>query len=153
MSAPGKDGTPPQFTDYGLVAIGAPRNSRVPANKDPNFFDLGLCGPLRSDLRDRAEYCGRFKTPSLRNVATRQVFFHNGVFHTLRQVMEFYVQRDTNPEKWYSRDRTGACANSTTCPQSTMPMSMLTRPSAGTRATGRHCPIMRSTMSSLSCGP
>jgi cytochrome c peroxidase len=108
VSAPGKDGTPPQFTDYGLVAIGAPRNSRVPANKDPNFFDLGLCGPLRSDLRDRAEYCGRFKTPSLRNVATRQVFFHNGVFHTLRQVMEFYVQRDTNPEKWYSRDSNGS---------------------------------------------
>jgi cytochrome c peroxidase len=108
VSAPGKDGTPPQFTDYGLVAIGAPRNSTVPANKDPNFFDLGLCGPLRSDLRDRAEYCGRFKTPSLRNVATRQVFFHNGVFHTLRQVMEFYVQRDTNPEKWYSRDANGS---------------------------------------------
>src|SRR5271163_851059 len=64
VSAPGKDGTPPQFTDYGLVAIGAPRNTTIPANKDPSFFDLGLCGPLRSDLRDRAEYCGRFKTPS-----------------------------------------------------------------------------------------
>jgi cytochrome c peroxidase len=107
-SAPGKDGTPPQFTDYGLVAIGAPRNTTVPANRDPNFFDLGLCGPLRTDLRDRAEYCGRFKTPSLRNVATRRVFFHNGIFHTLRQVMEFYVQRDTNPEKWYPRDANGS---------------------------------------------
>jgi cytochrome c peroxidase len=80
LSAPGKDGTPPQFTDYGLVAIGAPRNSTVPANKDPNFFDLGLCGPLRSDLRDRAEYCGRFKTPSLRNVAARRVCFTTGSF-------------------------------------------------------------------------
>jgi cytochrome c peroxidase len=107
VSAPGKDGTPPQFTDYGLVAIGAPRNTAIPANKDPSFFDLGLCGPLRSDLRDRAEYCGRFKTASLRNVATRRVFFHNGIFHTLRQVMEFYVQRDTNPEKWYPRDADG----------------------------------------------
>src|SRR5271170_2369091 len=108
VSATGKDGTPPQFTDYGLVAIGAPRNTTIPANKDPSFFDLGLCGPLRSDLRDRAEYCGRFKTPSLRNVATRQVFFHNGIFHTLRQVMEFYVQRDTNPEKWYPSDANGS---------------------------------------------
>ncbi len=27
VSAPGKDGTPPQFTDYGLVAIGVPRNT------------------------------------------------------------------------------------------------------------------------------
>ncbi len=108
LSAPGKDGTPPQFTDYGLVAIGAPRNTAIPANKDPSFFDLGLCGPLRSDLRDRAEYCGRFKTPSLRNVAARRVFFHNGIFHTLRQVMEFYVQRDTNPGKWYPRDASGS---------------------------------------------
>jgi cytochrome c peroxidase len=107
VSAPGKDGTPPQFTDYGLVALGVPRNTAITANSDPNFFDLGLCGPLRSDLRGRAEYCGRFKTPSLRNIATRQVFFHNGIFHTLRQVIEFYVQRDTNPERSYPRDADG----------------------------------------------
>jgi cytochrome c peroxidase len=107
ISAPGKDGTPPQFTDYGLVAIGVPRNPAIPANGEPGFFDLGLCGPLRTELRDRAEYCGRFKTPSLRNVALRRVFFHNGVFHTLREVMEFYAQRDTNPEKWYPRDGQG----------------------------------------------
>jgi cytochrome c peroxidase len=104
ISTPGKEGTPPQFTDYALVAIGVPRNPAVPANGDPGFFDLGLCGPLRTDLRDRAEYCGRFKTPSLRNVAARRVFFHNGVFHALREVMEFYAQRDTNPEKWYPGD-------------------------------------------------
>jgi cytochrome c peroxidase len=107
VSGRGKDGTPPQFTDYGLVAIGAPRNAAIPANQDPSFFDLGLCGPLRGDLRDRAEYCGRFKTPSLRNVATRRVFLHNGIFHTRREVMEFNVQRDTNPEKWYPRDANG----------------------------------------------
>jgi cytochrome c peroxidase len=107
VSTPGKDGTPPQFTDFGLVAIGVPRNPAIPANGDPGFFDLGLCGPLRTDLRDRAEYCGRFKTPSLRNVALRRVFFHNGIFHTLREVMEFYAQRDTNPEKWYPRDAEG----------------------------------------------
>jgi cytochrome c peroxidase len=104
VSSPGKDGTPPQFTDYGLVAIGVPRNNAIPANADPSFFDLGLCGPLRSDLRDRPEYCGRFKTPTLRNTATRRVFFHNGIFHTLREVIAFYVERDTNPQKWYPRD-------------------------------------------------
>jgi cytochrome c peroxidase len=107
VSRPGKDGTPPQFTDYGLVAIGVPRNPAIRANGDPGFFDLGLCGPLRTDLRDRAEYCGRFKTPSLRNVAGRRVFFHNGLFHTLQEVMAFYAQRDTNPEKWYPRDAEG----------------------------------------------
>jgi cytochrome c peroxidase len=37
----------------------------------------------------------------LRNVATRSVFFHNGRFHTLKEVMDFYVERDTDPAKWY----------------------------------------------------
>jgi cytochrome c peroxidase len=108
ISARGADGTPPQFTDYGLAALGAPRNAEIPANADPSFHDLGLCGPLRRDFLDRPEYCGMFKSPSLRNVALRRTFFHNGVFHTLKQVMEFYVERDTNPEKWYPRDGDGA---------------------------------------------
>ncbi len=107
LSARSNDGAPPQFTDYGLAALGVPRNPAIPANADPAFYDLGMCGPLRRDLADRGEYCGMFKSPSLRNVALRRAFFHNGVFHTLRQVMEFYVQRDTDPEKWYPRDADG----------------------------------------------
>jgi len=103
----GRDGTPPQFTDYGLIAIGVPRNRDIPANADPNFFDLGLCGPLRTDLADRAEYCGRFITPTLRNAALRQTFFHNGAVHNLREAVAFYVERDTDPGKWYPRDATG----------------------------------------------
>jgi len=31
-------------------------------------------------------------------------YFHNGSFDTLRQVVEFYVSRDTNWRKWYSRE-------------------------------------------------
>jgi len=103
----GKDGTPPQFTDYGLIAIGVPRNPAIPANGDANFFDLGLCGPLRTDLSGHGDYCGRFITPTLRNVALRQSFFHNGAVHTLRKVIEFYVERDTDPGKWYPHDATG----------------------------------------------
>jgi cytochrome c peroxidase len=108
VSKPGRDGSAPQFTDYGLVALGAPRNSAIPANADPQYFDLGVCGPFRTDFRDRAEYCGLFMTPTLRNVAIRRVFFHNGVFQSLRQVLEFYVERDTRPEKWYPRSSDGA---------------------------------------------
>jgi cytochrome c peroxidase len=107
ISARGADGTPPQFTDYGLAALGVPRNQEIPANADPNFFDLGLCGPLRRDFLNNPEYCGMFKAPSLRNVALRQAFFHNGVFHDLKQVLEFYAERDTNSEKWYSRASDG----------------------------------------------
>jgi cytochrome c peroxidase len=103
----GKDGTPPQFTDYGMIAIGVPRNHDIPANADPNFFDLGLCGPLRTDLSGHSDYCGRFLTPTLRNVALRQSFFHNGAVHTLREAIAFYVERDTDPGKWYPRDAAG----------------------------------------------
>ena len=93
----------PQFTDFGFAAIGAPRNSSIPANADRGYYDLGLCGPYRTDLRDRQEYCGMFRTPSLRNVARRPVFLHNGVFHSLSDVVRFYAERDTNPQRWYPR--------------------------------------------------
>jgi cytochrome c peroxidase len=94
----GAKGTPPQFTDYGFIALGLPRNPEIQANKDPQWYDLGLCGPERKDLSDKPEYCGRFITPTLRNVATRQTFFHNGVFHTLREAVAFYAKHENNPE-------------------------------------------------------
>ena len=48
--------------------------------------------------------------PTLRNVALRQAFFHNGRFKTLKDALTFYVQRDTNPEKFYPLDADGAVA-------------------------------------------
>ncbi|RQR59398.1 cytochrome-c peroxidase [Burkholderia sp. Bp9125] len=95
------EGGPPQFSDFGLIAIGVPRNRALPVNRDPRFHDLGACGPERTDLKGRDEFCGLFRTPSLRNVATRKTFFHNGVYHTLEDVMRFYVERDIHPEKFY----------------------------------------------------
>jgi cytochrome c peroxidase len=97
----GRGGASPQFTDFGYAAIGAPRNKEIPANSDPKYYDLGLCGPLRADLKDKKQYCGLFRAPTLRNVATRRAFFHNGVFHRLRDVIRFYAERDTQPQKWY----------------------------------------------------
>jgi cytochrome c peroxidase len=102
-----RHGAFPQFTDHGFVALGVPRNASVPANRDPAYRDLGLCGPLRTDLADRSEYCGLFKTPTLRNVAMRKVFFHNGAFHSLDDVVAFYAERDTRPSKFYPRDPSG----------------------------------------------
>jgi cytochrome c peroxidase len=63
------------------------------------FYDQGLCGPVRSDLTQRTDLCGKFKVPSLRNVALRQRYFHNGAFNDLRTVVTFYVTRDLAP--WY----------------------------------------------------
>ncbi|MDX8440027.1 cytochrome-c peroxidase [Mesorhizobium australafricanum] len=107
LSEPANDGEPPQFTDYGLIAIAVPRNPAIPANADPNYFDLGLCGPLRTDFKGHNDYCGLFKTPTLRNVALRKSFFHNGYFHTLREAVAFYASRDTDPGRWYSRKADG----------------------------------------------
>ena len=101
------DGAFPLFTDFGLIAIGVPRHRGLAANADPAFHDLGLCGPIRTDLQDHPEYCGLFRTPSLRNVALRQAFFHNGVFHSLEEAVRFYAQRDSAPGRWYARDARG----------------------------------------------
>ena len=101
LSAIRADGAFPLFTDFGHIAIGVPRNPAIKANADPAFHDLGLCGPLRTDLASQAEYCGRFRTPSLRNVALRHTFFHNAAVTSLAQAVRFYVQRDTDPARWY----------------------------------------------------
>jgi cytochrome c peroxidase len=97
----GADGSPPLFTDYTYDNLGVPRNAAIAANADPAYFDLGLCGPERADLAERTDLCGAFKVPTLRNVATRQVFFHNGRFDTLRDAIRFYVRRDTHPDEFY----------------------------------------------------
>jgi cytochrome c peroxidase len=97
----GADGSSPLFTDFTYDNIGVPRNAAIPANADPSYFDLGLCGPFRTDLANRTDLCGAFKVPTLRNVAVTAPYFHNGRFKTLRDVVAFYVRRDTNPEEWY----------------------------------------------------
>jgi cytochrome c peroxidase len=107
LDRPTADGLPPLFTDFQYEALGAPRNAAIPANRDPRYYDLGLCGPYRADLRRQKQYCGMFLTPTLRNVATKRVFFHNGVFHSLEQVLDFYVDRDIDPGRFYPRDAAG----------------------------------------------
>jgi cytochrome c peroxidase len=108
------DGNQGLMTDFTYQAIGAPRNDAsipgnpdpIPANADATWFDMGLCGPFRTDHAPATPdspdaFCGKFKVPTLRNAATRGAFFHNGVFHSLDQVVHFYATRDTNPEFWY----------------------------------------------------
>ena len=108
ISRPDPKGQPPLFTDFGFAALGVPRNAAIPANQDAAFFDLGLCGPDRRDLTARPEFCGFFMTPTLRNVATRRVFFHNGVAVTLERAVAFYAERDRTPDRWYPRRADGS---------------------------------------------
>jgi cytochrome c peroxidase len=107
ISQPSRDGLPPLLTDHQYEALGAPRNAALADNKDSRYFDLGVCGPIRTDIADQTQYCGMFLTPTLRNTAMRHAFFHNGVFQTLQQVLDFYNFRDTNPEKIYPRAADG----------------------------------------------
>lgn len=100
------------FTDFTYDNLGLPRNDEIPANQNPEFYDLGLCD--RADLErisppgfDPSGLCGAFKVPTLRNVAVTAPYGHNGVFKTLRDVVRFYATRDTNPELWYRRDTAG----------------------------------------------
>lgn len=112
----GAKGLPALFTDHTYDNIGVPRNWAIAANNDASalpyvphngaelgaphqYYDLGLCGPLRTDLGSSS--CGQFKVPSLRNVAVKRSYFHNGVFHTLQDVVDFYITRDTDPARWY----------------------------------------------------
>jgi cytochrome c peroxidase len=92
------------FSDYGFETVAVPRNRRLlpGADGDAKRFDLGLCE--RADAQEHTSdprFCGAFRTPSLRNVATRSSFMHNGAFTTLRDVVAFYATRGTNPERWY----------------------------------------------------
>lgn len=128
FAGPNFNGNVGLMTDFTYQAIGAPRNdSSIPGNPDPipvndadpTYFDMGLCGPLRTDhaptqLGTRDPYCAKFKVPTLRNAATRSAFFHNGVFHSLTQVVHFYNTRDTNPEFWYPA--TGGAGTPVTSP-------------------------------------
>jgi len=104
-SGAGINGSVALFTDFSYEAIGVPRNQAIPANVLfrglPLSYDMGICSRSDHPLPANAPYCGKFKTPTLRNVATRNVFFHNGQMKSLSDVISFYNTRDTNPELWY----------------------------------------------------
>lgn len=54
------------------------------------FADKATNNGLDSIPADTGAGAGRFKPPSLRNVAVRPPYMHDGRFTTLRQVVEFY---------------------------------------------------------------
>ena len=110
LSGNAVNGSIAPFTDYSFEAVAPPRNPDIPANSDPAYYDLGLCQASETahSPAGSSQYCGMYKTPTLRNVATRQVFFHNGSLRTLRDVVEFYNKRDTNPELFYPKARDGS---------------------------------------------
>ncbi len=101
------------FTDFTYDNLGVPRNKDIPDNKNPAFFDLGLCRQPKlqaPESFDTETLCGAFKVPTLRNVAKTAPYMHNGSLATLKDVVRFYVTRSTNPELWYPQVDQGALA-------------------------------------------
>ena len=100
------------FSEFTYYATGIPRNPAIPKNADPAFYDLGLCGPDRAPptLPDSvapgvtiSNFCGQFRMPTLRNVAERPAFMHNGFFRNLTEVVRFYSTRNSDPLRWYGQ--------------------------------------------------
>jgi cytochrome c peroxidase len=79
------------FSDFSFKNIGVPSNQQLPAFfADPNFVDLGLGAQSGNAMNN-----GEFRTSTLRNIANTAPYMHNGVFDTLREVINFYNTRDT----------------------------------------------------------
>ena len=103
-----QDGSHPLFTDFTYDNIGVPKNPDNPfydlnSTFNPagqSFVDKGLGAFLKpilnpkGDKSYRDEY-GKFRVPTLRNIAITGPYMHNGVFKTLKEVVSFYNTRDT----------------------------------------------------------
>lgn len=82
------------FTGYEYHNVGVPVNESVRAANGVEGPDIGLAGV--SGFDDPAER-GKFKVPTLRNVAVTEPYMHNGVFRDLKTVILFY-QHLLDPE-------------------------------------------------------
>lgn len=92
------------FSNYQYHNIGIPENEAVRQlnGKAEDFVDHGL---LENPAVDDAAQDGKFKVPSLRNVAVTGPYMHNGIFKDLRTAILFYnkynsksAKRQINPE-------------------------------------------------------
>ena len=86
------------FSDYTYHNIGVPVNIAVRKynNSPEGYRDLGLYN--HPDV-DNPETIGKFKVPTLRNVAVTGPYMHNGVFQELETVMAFYNKYNTKNKK------------------------------------------------------
>lgn len=89
------------FTDHTYDNLGIPRNPDNPHYQVPSGYflltkdslDLGL-GPIVG----REEENGKFRVPTLRNIALTAPYGHNGYFKTLEEIVHFYNVRDVSDE-------------------------------------------------------
>ena len=95
------------FTNYQYHNIGTPVNraARVVNGSPPLMIDAGLLA--NPGVKDPAQI-GKFKVPTLRNVAVTGPYMHNGVFQDLRTVVAFYNRYNSKAESAQINPETGA---------------------------------------------
>ena len=75
------------FSNYEFHNIGTPINTALRAKNGVRKKDDGLLNnPLVKDIKHQ----GKYKVPTLRNVAITSPYMHNGVFSDLKTVILFY---------------------------------------------------------------
>ncbi len=88
------------FTDYSYHNIGVPENLRL---REMNGVAIGTNDDglaLNPSAKGAMSERGKFRTPTLRNIAVTGPYMHNGVFADLRTVVLFYNQYNTlSPER------------------------------------------------------
>lgn len=98
--ARGDEGRGGLGTDFSYDNLGVPKNPanpfyRLPPEHNPaglRHVDHGL-GAV---VGEASEY-GKFKVPTVRNVALTAPYMHNGYFESLRALVDFYNTRDVKP--------------------------------------------------------
>jgi cytochrome c peroxidase len=92
----GEDKEGETFTNYEFHNIGVPANQTLRNINGVKNIDKGLLNnPAVHDEKEK----GKYKVPTLRNVAVTAPYMHNGVFADLKTVVEFY-------DKYNNKDRT-----------------------------------------------
>lgn len=92
------------FSNYEFHNIGVPANTALRALNGITQPDNGL---LNNDAVSDILQRGKFKTPTLRNVAVTGPYMHNGVFNDLRTVILFYNKYNSRSEKRQINPETG----------------------------------------------
>lgn len=89
------------FSNYEYHNIGVPENIKLTKLLGKPVNDQGLFeNPAVDDIKQK----GKFKVPTLRNIAVTEPYMHNGVFQDLETVILFYdkyligSKNQTNPE-------------------------------------------------------
>ena len=94
------------FTSFEYHNIGLPKNTHVRAlnGKGMTYVDAGLRDGARAS--DEAQF-GKFKVPTLRNVAVTAPYMHNGVFDNLKTAIQFYNKYTSRRVTWQVNPETG----------------------------------------------